>query len=79
MWFYYYSILFYEGGEEISTDGLTVGSSLIDAVERLTRYYGEKGIVEFSINVLDSEDCIEFEGVCAESTILNIKRKEIAE
>lgn len=77
MWFYYYSILYYDyvDSEEISTDGLVIGSSLSDAVEKLAQYYGD--IIELSINVLDAEDCIEFEGIGEASTILNIKRKDI--
>ena len=75
MWFYYYTISFYEDSEEISTDGLTVGSNLSDVAERLAQYYGD--IIELSIKPLDAEDCIEFERTDGATTILNIKRKDI--
>lgn len=74
MWFYYYNISFYEDSEEISTDGLTVGSSLSDVAERLAQYYGD--IIELSIKPLDAEDCIEFERTDGATTISSIERKD---
>ena len=57
MWFYWYKVYWFDDfdNKQKTEEGITVGKTVVDAMEKIASYYGEKAIDNVEIRIIQSE------------------------
>jgi hypothetical protein len=58
MYYFPYKVKFYVDSEARTANGFTLAASYAEAVENITKYYGEEDIEEIQITALDTYNYI---------------------